>query len=150
MKRVLAQCYAYFLVALQFGTLGYLVFTGDVIARHPGLFLLQGLAAYVALAALWRMSGTQWNIVPHPHPRGRLITRGIYRRIRHPMYTSLYLIGLTWIASTYTPYRAVAFTVLCITLWLKIMREEQTLRRHYGSAYTDYQSRTHRLVPGVL
>jgi len=150
MKFFLQRVYSLTLVALQLGALIYLVLTGPIIARDMPLFLLQLVGVLIALAALWRMSGTHWRILPDPHPRGRLITSGIYRRIRHPMYASVLLIAAVWVMILPQPDRALAWLLLFLVLWLKMRMEEHLLEARFGDKYRRYCNATHRLLPSVM
>jgi protein-S-isoprenylcysteine O-methyltransferase len=84
-------------------------------------------------------------------PGQRLVTRGLYRYLRHPGYLSLILafigVGLAFWHRVATP--------LCLLLppaaiaW-RIRLEERLLERTYGDAYRQWARRTKRLVPFVL
>jgi protein-S-isoprenylcysteine O-methyltransferase Ste14 len=80
----------------------------------------------------------------------RLVTGGVYRRIRHPMYGGLLLYALgqalivpNWVAG---PSNVVIMAVL---VGCRLKSEEQMLREQFGDEYASYQARTRRLVPGV-
>ena len=94
--------------------------------------------------------GTNWSITLEVREGHRLVTGGVYRRIRHPMYTALFLycLGLAlavpnWIAG---PSYLVAFGLLFA---LRLGPEERMMRETFGREYDDYAARTQRLVPGV-
>src|SRR5437762_3984870 len=94
--------------------------------------------------------GTNWSITLEVRDRHRLITEGIYRRIRHPMYSALVLYGAAhalvipnWVAG---PSNLVAFVVL---FGLRVRAEERMMLEQFGDEYTAYMARTKRLVPGV-
>jgi protein-S-isoprenylcysteine O-methyltransferase Ste14 len=94
--------------------------------------------------------GTNWSITLEMREQHRLITQGIYRRIRHPMYLALVVYSLghalvipNWVAG---PSNLVAFTIL---FTLRVHAEEQMMTDVFGDEYTTYAARTKRLVPGV-
>ena len=94
--------------------------------------------------------GTNWSIALEVHEGHRLITEGIYQRVRHPMYLSLalYSIGLAlvipnWIAG---PSNLIAFALLFA---LRVRAEERMMMERFGAEYAAYSARTSRLVPGV-
>lgn len=79
-----------------------------------------------------------------------LVSRGIYRRIRHPMYTAVFLLAGAqllllgnWVVG---PAFLLAFWMLYLT---RIEREEQMMLDHFGPAYAEYQQRTNRLIPSL-
>ncbi len=57
--------------------------------------LVAGIVCFVAGLWLFFRShgnlGTNWSITLEVREEHRLITHGVYRRIRHPMYTALFL-----------------------------------------------------------
>jgi protein-S-isoprenylcysteine O-methyltransferase Ste14 len=80
----------------------------------------------------------------------RLITHGVYRWIRHPMYSALLLYSLgqalvipNWVAG---PSNLVAFAVLFA---LRVRAEEKMMAEQFGDEYAAYTARTKRLVPRV-
>jgi protein-S-isoprenylcysteine O-methyltransferase Ste14 len=80
----------------------------------------------------------------------RLVTHGVYRAVRHPMYTALLLYSIgqalvvpNWIAG---PANLIALAVL---VTLRLPAEERLMLDTFGQEYAAYMSRTKRLVPGV-
>lgn len=79
-----------------------------------------------------------------------LVTRGIYRRVRHPMYLAFLLFALgqalvvpSWVAG---PSLLVVFTLVFA---LRVGPEERMMLEEFGKEYEAYMARTKRLVPGV-
>jgi protein-S-isoprenylcysteine O-methyltransferase Ste14 len=81
----------------------------------------------------------------------RLVTAGIYSKIRHPCYLSLILMyfgvailwGIAWILIP-----AAVFTVLTV---LTALREERLLLEKFGSEYREYTRRVRwRFIPKVF
>lgn len=79
-----------------------------------------------------------------------LVTTGIFRHIRHPMYASLLL--LTWGAFCQAPSAfgaAIAvFGSLCFLLTARA--DERECLEYFGPAYAAYMQRTRRFVPGLF
>lgn len=94
--------------------------------------------------------GTNWSITLELRAQHVLVTHGIYRSIRHPMYLALALYSLgyalvlpNWIAG---PAYGVAFGLLFA---LRLGPEERMMRARFGADYDAYRARTKRLIPGV-
>jgi protein-S-isoprenylcysteine O-methyltransferase Ste14 len=94
--------------------------------------------------------GTNWSITLEVREQHRLIANGVYRRIRHPMYASLFLYSIgqalvlpNWIAG---PSYLIAFGILFL---FRFQAEERMMRQQFGAEYESYAARTKRLVPGV-
>lgn len=120
---------------------------------HPVAF-----AAGTALTAigLWLLHrshadlGPNWSVTLEVRENHSLVTRGIYRRIRHPMYLAFLVFALgqalvlpNWIAG---PSYFVTFALL---IALRLGPEERMMREQFGADYDAYAARTKRLVPGV-
>jgi protein-S-isoprenylcysteine O-methyltransferase Ste14 len=94
--------------------------------------------------------GTNWSITLEVRENHQLVTNGVYRRVRHPMYLALFLYSLgqalalpNWVAG---PSYLVGFGLLFA---LRVGPEERMMRERFGAEYDDYAARTRRLVPGV-
>ncbi len=94
--------------------------------------------------------GTNWSITLEVREEHRLITDGVYRGIRHPMYSALLLYSVgqalvipNWVAGL---SNVVAFAVLFA---LRVGAEERMMAEQFGDDYAAYSARTKRLVPGV-
>ncbi len=94
--------------------------------------------------------GTNWSITLELRERHQLVTHGIYRRVRHPMYLALLLYSTgqalvlpNWVAG---PSYLVAIVLL---FTLRVGREERMMLEEFGKGYEAYRARTKRLVPGV-
>jgi len=94
--------------------------------------------------------GTNWSITLEVREQHRLITHGVYRRIRHPMYTALLLYSVgqalvipNWVAG---PSYLVAFGILFAC---RVQAEERMMLEQFGEEYAVYAARTKRLVPGL-
>ncbi len=80
-----------------------------------------------------------------------LVTTGVYRHVRHPMYAAFFLWAIAqalllpnWIAG---PAGLVGFGTL---FGLRVRREERMMEAAFGDAYRAYAARTWRVIPGVF
>lgn len=78
---------------------------------------------------------------------GKLVTRGFYRTIRHPLYT-FGLLAL-WLSSSVSVNSFVVYLALTIYILVGIYFEERKLLREFGQAYADYKAVTPMLIPGL-
>lgn len=94
--------------------------------------------------------GSNWSITLEVRSNHQLITNGIYRWVRHPMYLALliYSAGQALVLPNWLvgPAYAVA-TILLIALRLR--PEERMMRAEFGKDYEAYRATTKRLIPGV-
>jgi len=79
-----------------------------------------------------------------------LVTGGIYNRVRHPMYLSLFLYAFgqalvvpNWVVG---PSYLIAFSLLFA---LRVGPEERMMLEVFGRDYQSYMARTRRVLPGI-
>jgi protein-S-isoprenylcysteine O-methyltransferase Ste14 len=77
---------------------------------------------------------------------GKLVTKGFYRFMRHPLYTFGLLI--LWLSPSVTVNSFVIYIALTIYIFVGAYFEERKLLREFGQEYAQYQSVTPMLIPG--
>lgn len=81
---------------------------------------------------------------------GRLVTAGVYRYIRHPMYSSvLFLAWGTLLKGANVGTLALA-AVATVALVVTARTEETENVKRFGPAYREYMKHTRRFVPFLL
>jgi len=114
-------------------------------ARELGgaLFFLGGLGIIGAALYLGRA------LTPIPQPNGAgLRARGVYRWVRHPMYTSILVLCIGIAAARGAAVVWVLVAMLAVFFEAKTRLEEKFLIEAYDG-YASYASRTGKFVPGV-
>jgi protein-S-isoprenylcysteine O-methyltransferase Ste14 len=117
------------------------------------LAIRQAVVAVLAIAGVtldllgllaFRRSKTTINPL-QPSKASALVTGGIYRITRNPMYLGLALLLTAWAVhlSSLWPFVGPVFLVLYINRFL-IAPEERTLNRLFGEEYTTYAARVRR------
>jgi protein-S-isoprenylcysteine O-methyltransferase Ste14 len=86
------------------------------------------------------------QISPSPREGGHLVTSGVYRYFRHPIYTGIVLIVLGLLLRQPKVPVAVAAVVVIAFLAAKVRFEESLLLARY-SGYAAYRARSWGLVP---
>ena len=111
-------------------------------AAVGAVILVAGLALDAAGVAAVIAHHT--TIVPHRQVN-KLVTTGVYRVSRNPMYTGLALVvaGGAFLAGTWWPLLLLPLALLAVTR-LAIGPEESYLAERYGSTYADYRRRVRR------
>ena len=116
-------------------------FGGGLICMTLGLWLL-----YRSHADL----GANWSISLEIREHHQLVSDGVYARLRHPMYTALFLQALAqgfllpnWVAGP------AYFASFLLMFSLRVTGEERMMLERFGDEYRAYCGRTRRLIPGV-
>lgn len=106
----------------------------------------------IIAAAMVRFRQAQTTVDPlNPSEASHLVTDGVYRMSRNPMYLglTLLLIGWSlWLGSA-SPWVIPPLFVLVISV-VQIIPEEQALGRLFGEPYADYRRRVGRWIGGPL
>ena len=138
-------------VAGQGVLLGALVFwpDGDVWGRPSALLALAvvlffGGLGLVVISALGLGAGL--TPTPVPTQSGKLITSGLYRFVRHPIYTGVLavVVGITLRSASLVHVALAVLTVLFFDR--KAAWEEQRLRETYPD-YDAYAAQTPKFIP---
>lgn len=79
-----------------------------------------------------------------------LVTAGAFRYIRHPMYAALIFLAWGIFLQQFTWLGLALVLTATALLVVTAFREEHECLAHFGKAYQDYMSRTHRFVPFLL
>ena len=123
------------------------LFQGDWFGRWPqilgGLLLILGAVTGIAGSLTLGRNRTPY---PVPNTDTALIQDGIYAYIRHPLYTSLILLGLAWALFWHSGAALVASIIMALQLHFKAAFEERQLDRLF-SDYPDYRKRVPRFFP---
>lgn len=117
---------------------------------HPyaGIILIT-LGLIIGFAALYKNRLGNFNIRPNIKEGGMFVNDGIYRYIRHPMYSSV-LTGMFGVLIAYANiYAAVLYLILFINLLVKMFYEE-SLWHYKDERYKEYVQNTYRLIPYIF
>jgi protein-S-isoprenylcysteine O-methyltransferase Ste14 len=95
--------------------------------------------------------GRSWSVTLEIRHAHQLVTTGVYRHVRHPMYAAFFLWAIAqalllpnWIAG---PAGLLGFGMLFA---LRVGREERMMEAAFGDAWRDYAARTWRVCPGLF
>ena len=156
------EVYEIVLLALAF--VGYLVVPAVYVATpwlsfanyafQPLLFWIGVATMVVTLCLFWRSHadlGRNFSAKLVIRQTHGLVTTGVYRLIRHPMYTSFLLWSLMQVLLLPNWITGVAGVLgFCILYCARIRREEQLMLHKFGDEYREYMMHTKRLVPYIL
>jgi protein-S-isoprenylcysteine O-methyltransferase Ste14 len=94
--------------------------------------------------------GRNWSISLQIRNEHRLVTTGIYRFIRHPMYASFFLLAIAqvlllsnWLAGL------TGLVGVGILYAFRVRQEERMMIERFGADYQDYMAHTARLIPWI-
>jgi len=114
------------------------------------MFAGQGMSALFLLIAVLQtdlLSFAGLRQLIEVEKPGNLVTGGLYRIVRHPLYTFSLLI--LWLSPSMTINSFVVYTALTMYVLIGILFEERKLLREYGNDYANYKLTTPMLIPGL-
>ena len=106
------------------------------------IYIAAGLILISAAIAL----GSALTASPIPRSDAELVTTGIYRWIRHPMYSALILIGIALFLGEANYFSFLILIALSLLLFLKSRYEDALLAQRHEAA-RKYQQQTGRFLP---
>jgi protein-S-isoprenylcysteine O-methyltransferase Ste14 len=122
-------------------------------AQNPTMIVLGSLAMVASLWVFYRSHkdlGKNWSASLEVREDHVLVTNGVYQSIRHPMYTSIFLLAIAqmflvpnWIAGP------ALFTAFSIMFFSRLHTEEKMMLDRFGLQYENYRMQTKRVIPGV-
>jgi protein-S-isoprenylcysteine O-methyltransferase Ste14 len=126
-------------------------------ARLPFRPGLAWVGTGIAAVALWLFHrshanlGSHWSPTLEIHHGQTIVDTGIYRRIRHPMYSALLLLGLAqallfndnWLTGL------AGLATIGLMYAVRVGREENMMVECFGDRYREYMVRTTRIIPRV-
>ena len=121
---------------------------------HPlqaWLGILVAAASLVMFRLTHRALGRNWSVSLDVREGHQLITDGIYRKIRHPMYSAFWLWAAAqalllpnWVAGF------AGFVGFGILFFGRIAEEERMMLEAFGNRYHEYMARTYRVIPLIF
>lgn len=112
------------------------------------------LGLLIELAFLWlfyashRQLGKNWSVTLEIRNEHKLVTDGLYRYVRHPMYLSFWL----WAAAQFCLLPnviagAAGLVGVGILYFSRVRHEEAMMRDAFGASYDEYARNTGRIIP---
>ena len=118
---------------------------------------VRGLGVLMMAIGLWLFwkshtdLGLCWSPTLEIRKEHKVVKDGLYRRVRHPMYSAIFLVcigqGLilnNWLAG----WAVLVFFGLLYAL--RVRREEQMMINQFGDEYKNYMTETWRLFPRLF
>ena len=130
----------------------------DSFVFHYSSFLMDLVPAYLRLAAasltlfagIMLARGGMKAVFGTQREKPEVISEGVFRLVRHPIYTGALLFYLTAILSTLSLISA-AFWLLIIGFYIFISKyEESILTETFGNDYLEYKKKTGMLFPKFI
>jgi protein-S-isoprenylcysteine O-methyltransferase Ste14 len=122
----------------------YLAFFGlGLAAAQRGILSYVALSLSAVCAVLWFVArwqlGSAFSVAPEAR---RLVTRGLYSRIRHPIYVFGTMAFLFVVLALQGWFALIIWAVVILIQVRRARREERVLEETFGAEHVAYRSRT--------
>lgn len=87
-----------------------------------------------------------WILI-HGAKEGKLVTTGLYARIRHPQYSGLFLITIGFLIQWPSITTLIMWPILMYTYYRLAMREERDLEERFGEEFLRYREQVPAFFP---
>ena len=127
----------------------------DSFVFHYSTSPLQGVSKYLRVAMAGPVLIAGWILARNglraifgtPREKPELIRTGVFRLVRHPVYTGAILFYLGAILMTMSLASAVFWVVIIVFYYLISRYEERILTEAFGDDYLNYKKKTGMLFP---
>ena len=107
-----------------------------------------GLLSLLLLFWVHHSLGENFSSTLHVREKQTLVTYGPYRWVRHPMYTTLYLLVVAFFLLSANWFIGLTgFGGLTGVVAFRLKREEEVMIEKFGDDYRNYMGRTGRFLP---
>lgn len=134
------------LTLIQYTSLIAFLFLTPFKAEGIGWFIIEVSGILLGIWAIWVMNESKIHIMPKPRTGARLIRKGPYGVIRHPMYAAIILSLTPLIVTHFDWIRFFILAVLYVNLIFKLTFEESLLREYFTD-YDEYRKSSWKLLP---
>ena len=138
---VFAALYDAFVMHWQFSQSWVLFYFGLVI------FFISVLLRIIGKQTL----GRNYSVFVAVQEKHHLVTTGVYKYVRHPVYTAGFLTALGILLMTQSILATIVFFVILFpALFYRIHVEEEVLIAAFGEEYIAYKKKVKALIPWVI
>lgn len=132
------------------------VWAGDSFFLHLSTFLSAYVPLYIRLVILCiaLISGiylfrSAHVVVDREHKPDGVVTSGVFRYVRHPLYLASILTYLGLVISTLSLFSLALFVGIFIFYNYLASYEEKLLEEKFGKEYKIYKQKTGKWIPGI-
>ncbi len=143
------KLYSYFLVSVQYLLAFVLLFLNSSFTSNIVPLSIFIVGFIIGIYAIYNNKLNNFNIIPEIKDGAELVTHGIYKYMRHPMYFSVALMMLGVIIFNLNTINIIIYLLLLLSLFLKANKEEKLWSKKTPN-YKKYKEKTKMIIPYIL
>jgi protein-S-isoprenylcysteine O-methyltransferase Ste14 len=124
-------------------------FKDPLVARQIISWLFLAASVYYVIASVI-LYHKHTSHGPNFENSTRLVTNGLYKYVRHPMYGSLLFLGCGMFLKSITLNTIILIILITVALYITCKIEEKEMTKKFGSEYKDYMLKTKMWIPGLI
>jgi protein-S-isoprenylcysteine O-methyltransferase Ste14 len=121
----------------------WVVFLGGGETMLAVVHMISNLIVFIGFAIMWK----GWRKIHGA--KGELVTDGLYKYVRHPQYSGLFLVMIGMLIQWPTIITALMFPVLVYVYFRLSKREEREVLKIFGDEYRSYMKKTPMFIPNL-
>ena len=110
---------------------------------------LLAFGGIVGIVVAQAQMGVSWRIGIEEEEQTALVTRGVYRYVRNPIYSALFVVLAGACLASPSGWSITACLLAGGGIWVQTRREERHMLASHGEAYAAWAREVGRFVPGV-
>jgi len=119
----------------------WVVLVGGGTAMMNAIHIVSNGLVIIGFAIMWQ----GWTLVHGA--KDELVTRGLYKYVRHPQYSGLFLVMIGMLIQWPTLITGLMFPVLIFVYYKLSKREEADMIEKFGERYRRYMEKTPMFIP---
>ena len=132
------------------GSDSFLYHYSDFLLNRVPVFVRVPLAALVLIFGWLLARGGMKAVFGTRREKPEVIDSGVFRVVRHPIYTGALLFYLGAVLITFSMVSAGFWLVILLYYYLIARYEEKILTKEFGEEYTRYKQKTGMLFPRLF
>ena len=112
-----------------------------------GWFIVMVVSNVLLIFGIWLVSAA-WDQIYRAE--GELVTGGVYRHVRHPQYSGIFIITLAFMIQWPTLTTLVLWPFVIVMYMRLARREEREVMKKFPKEYREYMERTPMFFPRLL
>ena len=119
------------------------------ISDYVPLYVRVPLAIIILFCGVYFVKKSQGIVFGEVREKPSVIRKGVFSRVRHPMYLGALLLYLGFLVSTFSLIAAGIWGIIIIFYYFNSKHEEKLLLAKFGKDYKDYQREVPMLIPRI-
>lgn len=134
---------------IKFSCFFIILFSGPLFPKSLLFSVVEVFGIFIVMWSLWTRRFDKFSLSLNLPKNYRFVAKGIYKYIRFPITTGIFLITFSLVFSYYSFPRFIIWATLCAVSLYYILYKDRLLSKNYND-YSLYKQKTYRIIPFVF